>query len=58
MSLKVFGSRFVATYLHNSKLIPLPNCLVSDISSFVESGLFLRSRFVDRTKDMCTPRLR
>ena len=58
MRLEVFRCRLVAANLHDTKLIPLPFYIVFVRTARKKVRDNLRSRFVDRTKDICTPKLR
>lgn len=54
--------RLVTANLHNTELIPLPFCRAALVTIFEHLCICIsrhvRSRFVERTKEMCTPRLR
>ena len=64
MRLEVFGSGLITTNLHRPQLIPLPFCtgISLDSSKNIRNSMIaersIRSRFVERTKEMWTPRLR
>lgn len=58
--LEVLCCGFISPYFHETKLVPLPDCdMYECLIDVCDSGeAILLSRFVDRTKEMCTPRLR
>jgi hypothetical protein len=62
VGLEELGGRLIAADLHNTQLVPLPFCRVLARDAHVWFGTGweedVRSRLVDRTKEMWTPRLR
>lgn len=64
MRLEIFSGGLVTADLHETKLLPLPFCepqistALEDRQERPKDRRCIRSRFVERTKEMWTPRLR